>query len=89
MRNKYLIKLYVKAHYWWYHFKNKNRGLIIMDSEHDGVDYTKLGTWIGIMLGGGIFWYSIFFNGFFITITWLIVVSAIIALCFRMWDMRI
>ena len=60
-----------------------------MDSEHDGVDYTKLGTWIGIMLGGGIFWYSIFFNGFFITILWLIVVSAIIALCFRMWDLRL
>ena len=34
-------------------------------------------------------WYSIFTAGFFITIIWLIIISAIIGICIKMWDMRL
>jgi hypothetical protein len=56
------------------------------DNDYNNIDYTKFGTWLGIMLGGGVFWYSMFFNGFFVTVTWLIVISAIIGLVFKMQD---
>ena len=41
-------------------------------------------TMIGIIIFTIIIWYSIFTNGFFITLTWLVVVSAIGGLWLRL-----
>ena len=39
---------------------------------------------IGLIILNTIIWYSIFTNGFFITVTWLIVFSAIVGLWLRL-----
>ena len=95
MRNTYLVKLYVKLHYMWYYIthprmwwamtelRKQGRTVMQSNSNWDDIDYTKAGTWLGIMLGTGLVWYSIFTNGFFITITWLIVISAVLGIWLR------
>ena len=56
----------------------------MIDKEHDTISYEKLMVWI-VILGGSVwFWYSIFTNGFFVSVMWLIVISAIIGLYFRL-----
>ena len=95
MLNKIMIKVYVKLHYMWYYIKhpsiyfkiNKMRSNSSMKQDNgnwDEIDYTKAGTWIGIMLGTCFIWYSIFANGFFVTLMWLVVVSAVLALWLRL-----
>ena len=105
IRNKYLIKLYVKAHYMWYYIKHpitwwkirKMRDsnmrelmnlyigrLNMIDKEHDSIDWMKFTLWCGLIAGLGIFWYSIFTNGFFVTLMYLIIVSATIGLWLRL-----
>jgi hypothetical protein len=39
---------------------------------------------IGLILLNTIIWYSIYTNGFFITITWIIILSAIVGLWLRL-----
>ena len=41
-------------------------------------------AWLSILVINIIIWYSIFTNGFFITLTWLIVISAIFGLWLRL-----
>ena len=44
---------------------------------------------IGIILLNTFIWYSIFTNGFLVTLIWLIVLSAIIGITIKLWEMRI
>ena len=39
---------------------------------------------IGIILLTALVWYSVFTNGLFLTITWLIIISCVIGLCIRL-----
>ena len=48
------------------------------------VERLKQFTWIGIIVMNTIIWYSIFTNGFFLTITWLIIIAAAVGLYFRL-----
>tara|TARA_B100000287_G_C20486936_1_gene723480 strand:- start:730 stop:903 length:174 start_codon:yes stop_codon:yes gene_type:complete len=50
------------------------------------IDDKKDFRWSIIVIGllAGVIWYSIFTNGFFITVTWLIIISAIIGLWLRL-----
>ena len=56
----------------------------MIDKEHDSIDYTKLMVWITLMIGCILVWYSIFTNGFFVTLMWLIVLSATLGLWLRL-----
>ena len=47
---------------------------------------TKRLVWIGLIVGTIGIWYSIFTNGFFITLMWLIIVSSIIAIIIRITE---
>ena len=49
------------------------------------IDYRDF-NWgmIGIIILNTFIWYSIFTNGFFITVTWVIILSAIIGLWLRL-----
>ena len=44
----------------------------------------KLIVWLSLMVGTILVWYSIFTNGFFVTVMWLIVISAIIGIWLRL-----
>ena len=46
-------------------------------------------VWIGLIIGTIGVWYSIFTNGFFITLMWLIIVSSIIGIIFKIKEMRV
>ncbi len=41
-------------------------------------------VWLGIILLTTAIWYSIFTNGFFITITWVVVISAIVGIIIKL-----
>ena len=41
-------------------------------------------TWLSMFVVNALIWYSIFTNGFFITITWVIVLSAIAGLIIKL-----
>ena len=56
----------------------------MIDKEHDSIDYLKLSVWIGMLAGFGLVWYSIFTNGFFVSVVWLIVISAVFGLWLRL-----
>jgi len=45
-------------------------------------------TWIGIIVVNTIIWYSIFTNGFFLTITWLIIITAITGIIIKLKENR-
>ena len=49
--------------------------------------YRQLGM-IGTLVFSGIVWYFVFTVGFFITLTWLIVISAILGLWLRLTGRR-
>ena len=61
----------------------------MIDNEHDEINLSRLFTYLVIGAGTCYVWYSIFTAGFFITIIWLIIISAIIGICIKMWDMRL
>ena len=46
-------------------------------------------TMIGIMIGTMLIWYSVFMNGLFITVMWLVIISCIIGIIFKIKEMRI
>ncbi len=56
----------------------------MVDKEHDTIDYSRLAVYGGLLGGTVWFWYSIFTKGFFVSVMWLVVVSAIIGLYFRL-----
>ena len=68
---------------------NRRGWFDMYDNEHDTIDWSRFFTWVSIIFGTGFIWYSIFFNGFFVTLMWVIVVSAIIGIVIKMWDMRL
>ena len=41
-------------------------------------------VWISLFIINALIWYSIFTNGFFITITWVIILSAIAAIIIKL-----
>ena len=43
-------------------------------------NYFRSITYLSLIVGCGLVWYSIFTNGFFVTLTWLMVISAILGL---------
>jgi len=45
-------------------------------------------TYVGLITGTIGIWYSIFTNGFFITTTWLIIVTAIIGIILKLKENR-
>ena len=56
----------------------------MIDKEHDSIDYTKVMVFITLIFSCILVWYSIFTNGFFVTLMWLIVFSAMIGLWLRL-----
>lgn len=52
-------------------------------------DWNKIINWIGVGIVCGIWWYSLFTNGFGVTMIWTVVVIALIALWFNMRDNRV
>ena len=45
-------------------------------------------TWVGIIVMNTIIWYSIFTNGFFLTITWLIILAALTGIIIKLKENR-
>ena len=45
-------------------------------------------TWLGIMIMNTGIWYSILTNGFFITITWVVILSAIVGIIIKLRENR-
>ena len=41
-------------------------------------------TWLSMFIINALIWYSIFTNGFFITITWVVILSAIAAIIIKL-----
>ena len=56
----------------------------MIDSDHDKINFERLGVYGGIFAGTVWFWYSIFTNGFFTSTIWTIVIAAIVGLYFRL-----
>ena len=56
----------------------------MIDSDHDKINLEKLAVYGGLLGGTIWFWYSIFTNGFFVSVMWLIVVSAVFGLWLRL-----
>tara|TARA_Y100000310_G_scaffold153948_1_gene153504 strand:+ start:368 stop:550 length:183 start_codon:yes stop_codon:yes gene_type:complete len=56
----------------------------MIDNEHDSIDYTKLAVWVTLFIGCILVWYSIFTNGFFMTLMWLIVSSAVVGIWLKL-----
>ena len=52
----------------------------MIDREHDEFNWGMIGVLVGTIW----LFYSIFTNGFFVSIMWLIVISAIVMLCLRL-----
>ena len=46
-------------------------------------------TWLLIFVSNALIWYSIFTNGFFITITWVVILSAIAGLIIKLKETRV
>ena len=45
--------------------------------------------WIGIIVMNFAVWYSVFTNGFFITVIWLVIIACIIGIIFKIKEMRV
>ena len=56
----------------------------MIDREHDSIDYSRLAVYSGLLGGTVWFWYSIFTKGFFVSVMWLIVISAVFGLWLRL-----
>ena len=46
-------------------------------------------VWLSIFVINALLWYSIFANGFFITITWFVIVSAIAGIIIKLKETRV
>ena len=47
-------------------------------------DRIKQITWLSMFVINALIWYSIFTNGFFITVTWLVVLSAMVGIIIKL-----
>tara|TARA_R100001126_G_C4796240_1_gene134509 strand:+ start:171 stop:398 length:228 start_codon:yes stop_codon:yes gene_type:complete len=73
-------------------------GEIMLDPNKHGV-FNKEGymndskltrvVWLSMLGINTLVWYSIFTNGFFITLFWLVIISVIIAVIFKIMDKEI
>ena len=61
----------------------------MIEDKNNEIDYSKLTVWTALLVSCGLMWYSIFTNGFFVTLIWLIIISAIVGIGFKLWDMRV
>ena len=62
---------------------------MIDNNEYDDIDWKRIINWFCISIIGGMWWWSIFAKGFFVTIVWSIVIMAIGALWLTIKDMRL
>ena len=62
---------------------------MIDNKEHDEMDFRKMASWLGMAIIGGLWWYSVFTKGLFVTIVWSIVIMAIGGLWLTIKDMRL
>ena len=46
-------------------------------------------TWLSMFIINALIWYSIFTNGFFITITWVVILSAIAGIIIKLKETRV
>ena len=46
-------------------------------------------VWLSMFIINALVWYSVFTNGFFITITWLLIVSAIAGIIIKLKETRV
>ena len=61
----------------------------MVDREQDDFNWKLIFNWSICAMIGGLWWWSIFSNGFGITIIWTVVVIALCALWFNMRDNRV
>ena len=89
----FIVKFWTIWFYIWnpnmYFKRIKLRNSIMIDREHDEIDFRKMASWLSMALIGGLWWWSIFVKGFFVTIVWSIVIIAIGALWLNMRDNRL
>ena len=62
--------------------------IIMKDSKYREQGH-RFGYWLGMMIVNGGIWYSIFTNGFFITLIWLVIIAGIIGIIFKIKEMRV
>ncbi len=89
-----IVKLWTIWYYMWHpsmYFKRiKLRNKLMIDNnEHDEIDFRKMASWLGMAIIGGLWWYSVFTKGFFITIVWSIVIMAVGGLWLTIKDTRL
>jgi hypothetical protein len=46
-------------------------------------------TWLSIMILNTMIWYSVFTNGFFITLIWIMIISAIVGIIIKLKETRV
>ena len=44
---------------------------------------------VGLLFMNAVVWYSVFMNGFFITLLWVVIISCIIGIIFKIKEMRV
>lgn len=95
MRNKFFVWMYVRLHYMWYYithlniyFKIRKLRNNMIDREHDEFNWKLVFNFLLMGVVGGAWWYSVFFNGFFVTLMWTLVIGALYGLWSTMQDMR-
>ena len=93
LKNWFILKFWTIWYYVWnpgmYFKRIKLRNKLMIDNEYDDIDFRKMASWLGMAIIGGLWWYSVFTKGFFITIVWSIVIMAIGGLWLTIKDMRL
>ena len=60
----------------------------MIDREHDEFNWKLVFNFLLMGVVGGAWWYSVFFNGFFVTLMWTLVIGALYGFWSTMQDMR-
>ena len=66
----------------------KGRADRMIDKEYDEFDWKLVFSWSLLAVFGGLWWWSVFLNGFFVTMLWTIVCIAIYGLYATLGDLR-
>ena len=61
-----------------------NKHGVYNKEEYMSDDRIRQISWISIFILNALIWYSIFTNGFFITITWIVILSAIVGIIIKL-----
>ena len=62
----------------------------VYNKEKKVIDFSRF-NWgiIGILIGTILVWWSIFSNGFFTTLIWLVVIACVIGIIIKLKEMRV